>query len=98
MRVLLLLAILTQAVYHEAWCPSVDPQRMTRMKRSVAEANGLLPAPDCHPEVRVRYLGPSAGAPVPESTSTARIHVDSYTKADGTHVREHLRNPPTKKE
>jgi hypothetical protein len=50
-------------VYHEASCPSVDVSRMQRMKRDSAEAVGLLPAPDCHPDVRVRYLGIRAERP-----------------------------------
>lgn len=90
MRTVLLLAIavfttssaFAQAVYHEAFCPSVDRLQMVRMKRHVAEASGLVPASDCHPE-RVRYLGPSAGAPVTDG----RIQVSAYTRRDGTQVR-----------
>src|SRR6202008_45790 len=68
----LLLVVVTEnsafsiGVYHEAGCPSVDTKRMPRMKRGAAEAMGLLPAPDCPPGVRVRYLGVS-GASGPSS-------------------------------
>ena len=98
MRAFLLLAILIQPVYHEASCPSVDPQRMTRMKRSVAEASGLLPAPDCHPEVRVRYLGIVHGGGSSQSASDGRIPVREYTRSDGTRVREHWRSEPSSSE
>lgn len=102
MRRLLLLAIallttmtaLGQAVYHEASCPAVDPQRMTRMKRQAAEARGLLPAPDCHPGLRMRYLGISADGAMFPTTFDNRIHVREYTRDDGTGVREHWRSAP----
>jgi hypothetical protein len=83
-------------VYHESSCPSVDTTRMKRMKRSTAEAVGLLPAPDCHPNVRVRYLGVSGaspGFPISPNADTARtIHVGSYTRDDGTQVDEYTRS------
>ncbi|MEA2491588.1 MAG: hypothetical protein QOH21_3380, partial [Acidobacteriota bacterium] len=80
------------SVYHEATCPSVDPTRMSRMKRIVAETTGILPAPDCHPDVRVRYLGeicpPSYDVSVPVQR---QIRVSSYTRGDGTFVPEYWR-------
>lgn len=91
--VLLATSVLAQGVYHEASCPSVDPQRMIRMKRTVAEASGLLPAPDCHPEVRVRYLGVVEGGAI-SVTDAQRVTVRPYTRADGTQVRGYTRSPP----
>ncbi|HEY0371800.1 MAG TPA: hypothetical protein VGD79_07345 [Thermoanaerobaculia bacterium] len=94
MRRLLLLAILAtslsaQNVYHEASCPSVDRQRMVRLNRQVAVTSGLAPAADCHPEVRVRYLGVSDPAP----SMAGMIHVNGYTRNDGTRVSGYDRRP-----
>ena len=86
-----------QTVYHEAWCPSVDPQRMIRMKRHAAQASGMLPAPDCHPSTRWRYLGLSGAGMGPGTNTERRIHVDAYMKKDGTHVSEHWRPAPGRK-
>ena len=86
--------------FHEVWCPSVDATWMTRVKRTTAVAQGLLPAPDCHPEQRVVYLGTiwSTGPLPPIEPAERRVHVDAYTKKDGTHVREHDRSYPTRRE
>jgi hypothetical protein len=79
-------------VYHEASCPSVDVSRMQRMKRDSAEAVGLLPAPDCHPHVRVRYLGISgASASSPNTDAERAVQVRGYTRADGTFVDSYTR-------
>jgi hypothetical protein len=89
--------------YHEVDCPSVDTTRMVRMKRHVAEAGGLIPAADCHPDARVRYLGvvgPSGAAPsVAESLIDGAgrprtVHVGGYRRANGTWVDDYLRAPP----
>jgi hypothetical protein len=103
----LLLALLSLAspalagpFFHEVWCPSVDTTWMTRVKRTAAVAQGLQPAPDCHPEQRVVYLGTiwSTG-PLPSSApAERRVHVDTYTKKDGTHVGEHERSYPTRRD
>jgi hypothetical protein len=82
-------------VYHEASCPSVDVSRMQRMKRDSAEAVGLLPAPDCHPDVRVRYLGISgASASSPSTDAERAVQVRGYTRADGTSVDSYTRAYP----
>lgn len=87
------------AVYHEASCPSVDTTRMLRLKRHLAVASGLVPAADCHPDLRFRYLGTSyGGARAPEETAEQRIHVNSHTKQDGTIVRSHTRSRPRQRE
>jgi hypothetical protein len=75
-------------VYHEASCPSVDVKLMPRMKRTVADASGWLPAPDCHPEVRVRFLG-KVGS-VPSNEPCRMVHVRGHSRA-GTWVDEHWR-------
>ena len=82
-------AVLSQEVvlYHEVWCPSVDTTRMTRMKRRAAEAQGMVPAPDCH-AMGVRYLGVSGAAPREETRMT---RVSGYTRADGTRVEAYWR-------
>ncbi|HEV7763912.1 MAG TPA: hypothetical protein VGQ76_02820 [Thermoanaerobaculia bacterium] len=80
-------------VYHEASCPSVDTKRMPRMKRTVAESSGWLPAPDCHPEVRVRFLGRVGNVPtsnVPTTEPCQMVHVNGHWKA-GTWVDEYWR-------
>ncbi len=91
-------AALFAGVYHEAGCPSVDTTRMVRMKRHTAEAKGLLPAIDCHPDARVRYLGVGPAGPAPSSIEEAdrprTIHVSRYTRKDGTEIGEHLRAAP----
>jgi hypothetical protein len=91
-------AVLFTGVYHEAGCPSVDTTRMVRMKRHTAEAKGLLPAIDCHPDARVRYLGIGpAGLPpstIDEASRPRTIHVSGYTRADGTIVGGYLRSTP----
>jgi hypothetical protein len=82
-------------VYHEASCPAVDRSRMQRMKRHAAEAVGLLPAPDCHPNVSVRYLGTCCPAStVPSGDTAEMIPVGEYTRKDGTVVGAHLRRKP----
>jgi hypothetical protein len=85
-------------VYHEADCPSVDTKRMVRMKRHAAEVMGLLPAIDCHPDARVRYLGVGPSGPSPstiEEEGRPRTNrVRGYTRADGTLVPGYLRAPP----
>lgn len=78
----------TISYYHEASCPSVDRRTMTRLKRDAAVALGMLPAPDCHPDVRVRYLGIS-GALTPR-----RIWINEYVRQDGTKVAGHWRSSP----
>jgi hypothetical protein len=91
-------ALLFTGVYHEAGCPSVDTTRMVRMKRHTAEAKGLLPAIDCHPDARVRYLGvgPPGMAPstIDEAGRPRTIDVSGYTRKDGTIVQDYLRAPP----
>lgn len=92
-------AVSAQAVtfigeYHEASCPSVDTKRMVRMKRSLAEATGWIPAIDCHPDARIRYLGVISPTGFTDTASPRTIHVDEYNRSDGTHVREHFRRPP----
>jgi hypothetical protein len=91
-------AVLFTGVYHEAGCPSVDTTRMVRMKRHTAEAKGLLPAIDCHPDARVRYLGVGPSGPSPSSIDEASrprtIDVSGYTRKDGTKVGEHFRAAP----
>ncbi|HEX9985380.1 MAG TPA: hypothetical protein VGF69_19140 [Thermoanaerobaculia bacterium] len=82
---------------------------MPRLKRAKAEAIGLTPAPDCHPAERMRYLGLSgAWGPAAETASYSRgrdseststgepktVHVNGYTRADGTYVRPHTRSAP----
>lgn len=88
-------AALFAGVYHEAGCPSVDTTRMVRMKRHTAEAKGLLPAIDCHPDARVRYLGVGPAGPAPssiEETDRPRTrYVNGYTRKDGTKVGGYLR-------
>jgi hypothetical protein len=80
--------------YHEAFCPSVDLGRMPRMTRDRAVAMRLLPARDCHPELRVTYLGVSGswGSSGESSTSSPQsprtVPVRSYTRGDGTQVRQ----------
>jgi hypothetical protein len=81
-------------VYHEASCPSVDATRMKRMTRTTAEAVGLIPAFDCHPGVRVRYLGICCPASSDTSNAERRVEVDEYTKKDGTHVNGYTRSMP----
>jgi hypothetical protein len=83
----------TVSFYHEASCPSVDRRSMQRMKRTVAIAMGMLPAPDCHPDARVRYLGISGASW--SALSDARIHVGGYTRADGTQVGPYDRAAPS---
>jgi hypothetical protein len=93
-------AALFTGVYHEAGCPSVDTTRMVRMKRHAAEAKGLLPAIDCHPDARVRYLGVGPPGPSPSSIEEVgrprTIHVSGYTRADGTKVEGYFRAPQRK--
>ena len=86
--------------YHEVWCPSVDASWMTRMKRTAAVARGLRPAPDCHPERRFVELGTiwSPGPSTAGAPAERRVHVDAYTKKDGTHVREHERSYPARRD
>lgn len=90
-------------VYHEASCPSVDRTRMIRLKRAFAESIGLLPAVDCHPGVRVRYLGISGAsfdastggsADSPNVNRERAVEVRSYTKSDGTRVEAYTRSGP----
>ncbi|HEX8172221.1 MAG TPA: hypothetical protein VF824_16925 [Thermoanaerobaculia bacterium] len=96
-----------QGIYHEAWCPSVDVARMPRLSRTAAVAKGLEPAADCHPEMRVRYLGEVWLPPVVTATSEREsadaysraapepmIHIDGYYKDDGTYVKPHDRHWP----
>jgi hypothetical protein len=82
-------------MYHEIRCPSVDRTRMTRVKRVAAVEMGLVPAPDCHPDARVRYLG-TTWWPTPslESMEERRVQVRAYDHADGTHVGAHTRSMP----
>jgi hypothetical protein len=92
-------AALFAGVYHEAGCPSVDPTRMVRMKRHTAEAKGLLPAIDCHPDARIRYLGVGPAGPAPSAIEEDRprtIDVSGYTRKDGTIVGGYRRaaSPP----
>lgn len=82
----------TISYYHEASCPSVDRRTMTRLKRDAAVALGMLPAPDCHPDARVRYLGISGGG---WTAAIPRVHVNGYDRADGTHVPDYDRRPPS---
>lgn len=83
-------------MYHEATCASVDRSRMTRMKRGAAVEMGLIPAPDCHPDARVRYLGttwwPTSFAEVP--TEPESMQVRGYTRHDGTEVGAYTRRRP----
>ena len=92
LTLLLTSSALAQSVYHEAWCPSVDATRMTRMKRHVAEAQGMVPAPDCHMP-GVRYLGelhfPPGTSISPEPPR--RTWVDAHER-NGRPVRGHWRN------
>lgn len=89
-------------IYHEASCPSADPKTMIRMTRGAAQAQSFIPAPDCHPEARVRYLGvidlpgPMSSSPSGADVSERpkRVHVNAYTRSDGTKVREHVRSAP----
>jgi hypothetical protein len=85
------------SIYHEAWCPSVDHARMTRMTRHNAEATGVLPAPDCHPETPVRYLGelslPEISAPS-HSEKVRDQPVTGYTTRDGRTVGSYMRSAP----
>ncbi|HEX8408480.1 MAG TPA: hypothetical protein VF883_06430 [Thermoanaerobaculia bacterium] len=85
-------AVFSQQIvlYHEVWCPSVDTTRMTRMKRGTAEAQGMVPAPDCH-AMGVRYLGVSGAAPREETRMT---RVSGYTRAGGTRVEGYMRREP----
>lgn len=86
-------------IYHEADCPSVDVTRMKRMKRAAAETMGLVPAADCHPDARVRYLGvgPAGYAPSQVDVADAKtVRVRSHTRSDGTVVDEHWRRPPNR--
>lgn len=104
-RHLLLLAVLCASlpafaqsfrVYHETWCPTVDPLRMTRIKRVAALEGNHIPAADCHRDGAVRYLGQlpfGEGQPEP-ATDQKTVHVDAYEKEDGTKVREHWRSAP----
>ena len=90
-------AALFAGVYHEPDCPSVDTTRMVRMKRHTAEAKGLLPAIDCHPDARVRYLGVGPTGPAPSSIEEDRPrtrYVNGYTRKDGTSVDGYLRAAP----
>ncbi|HKR63077.1 MAG TPA: hypothetical protein VJZ00_05040 [Thermoanaerobaculia bacterium] len=87
-------------MYHEANCPTVDPQRMTRMKRGAAEAIGLIPAPDCQPGARFRYLGTSSGGYSPYTAAAANstdsptaVHVRAHMR-DGSYVHEYDRSRP----
>jgi hypothetical protein len=90
--------VLFIGVYHEADCPSVDTKRMVRMKRHAAEVMGLLPAIDCHPDARVRYLGVGPSGPPPSTIEEAErprtIHVNGYRRADGTWVGDYQRAAP----
>jgi hypothetical protein len=84
--------------FHEVWCPSVDATWMTRMKRTAAVAQGLAPAPDCHPEQRVVYLGTTwSSGPLPPA-EPRRVHVEGYTKKDGTYVQPHDRAHPSRRD
>lgn len=102
LRLVLLVAIFAalpvfpQGVYHEGFCPSVDTARMTRLKRAKAEAIGLLPAPDCHPHVRVLNLGqiPGDWSAAPAAERPDRVQVRGHTRSDGTYVRPHTRSYP----
>ena len=91
-------AALFTGVYHEAGCPSVDTTRMVRMKRHTAEAKGLLPAIDCHPDARIRYLGAGPAGPSPsaieEEDRPRTIDVSGYTRKDGTIVGGYRRAAP----
>jgi hypothetical protein len=91
-------AALFTGVYHEAGCPSVDTTRMVRTKRHTAEAKGLLPAIDCHPDARVRYLGVGPAGPSPSTIEEAgrprTVQVGDHTKKDGTEVGGYFRAAP----
>src|SRR4051812_39445315 len=84
-------------VYHEAWCPSVNQKRMTRLTRGAAIERRLIPAADCHSDGKIRYLGEldlAPAAPLPPTAETypdsseKTEHVSGYTKANGTHVND----------
>lgn len=66
-------------------------------ERHTAEAKGLLPAIDCHPDARVRYLGVGPACPSPSSIEEDRPrtrYVNGYTRKDGTTVDGYLRAAP----
>jgi hypothetical protein len=97
-------AALFTGVYHEAGCPSVDTTRMVRMKRHTAEAKGLVPAIDCHPDARVRYLGVGPSGPSPSTIDEEGVR-EPFTSADTRRKMEprskniyalHHRHAPTK--
>ena len=71
-------------VYHEAACPAVDKTRMVKLKRGAAEASGLLPAADCHPDAPVRYLGTFSGSwgsvPAVDHARPKTQHVSGYMR------------------
>ena len=81
-------------VYHEATCPSTDPSRMVQMTRAAAADLGSLPAPDCHPGERMRYLGISGAAAAPSPAAPQPVHVAGYWRQDGTYVPPHERAAP----
>jgi hypothetical protein len=84
----------TRGVYHELTCPSVEPSRMVRMPRAAAAALGSLPAMDCHPDARMRYLGISGAETAPPPVPSKPVHVDAYIRRDGTPVSAHDRAAP----
>ncbi|HEY0141857.1 MAG TPA: hypothetical protein VGF48_13240 [Thermoanaerobaculia bacterium] len=96
-------------VYHETWCPAVDPSSMTRIKRATAVQAGQIPAADCHPNGPVRYLGMLLYGPgEPTRTTSIESHVrpssdqsdrpktvsvDGYMRG-GTWVDPYMRSAP----
>jgi len=81
-------------VYHEASCPSVDPNRMTKMTRGTAVAGGYLPAADCHPARRVTVLGESWPGALSPAPVVRREEVNGYVRKNGTVVDPYTRRPP----
>lgn len=95
---LLLLALAQPGfrVYHEAWCPTVDQARMTRVKRVAAVEEGQIPAADCHPDGPVRYLGElpfgEGAAKSVYARSTTSVAADDDERPKTVHVDAHMRN------